>query len=527
MACFALMLSATAARCQTYGGIFAQDGIMEHGGIVIDSFDSSDPNHCIWQTNAVFRANYFSPGINYGIWSNTLSYVSNSFPSRTADVTVFAYSNVVDLLGSTKIAGYLATGPGGTLALSGSASIGDLAWVFTPSGGGNQIGIEPGHWIQNANINFPSYPLPVPRNSWQNTWTNIPALGLGSQIKIGGVWTNSAGVWSYVGGTRITNTTGAGFNIDGINYQYVITNRLQNTNWVYYSINQLSHGQSLFIDAQYVVLYLTNGISYQNYDTLTVNTNADVQIWTTGNISATALSVINNMTGYAHAFSVYDVAGYPISVSLGGKAAATGYYYLPSSTLSFNGGGDFVGAIVCSNLNDNGGMNIHFDDSLGGLLPPWIIQQPTNQIVPLGSNATFSVSAGGSSLGYQWFFSQGKVSNSIPGAVDSSLTLTNVQLTDAGDYSVVVTNLTGSAVSPRVSLVVYTNAAATLSGAFNPTNGGFQFYVSGVTGLDYTLEASTNLVDWVPLWTNASPFSYTETNTEAYPQRFYRSIFIP
>jgi hypothetical protein len=107
------------------------------------------------------------------------------------------------------------------------------------------------------------------------------------------------------------------------------------------------------------------------------------------------------------------------------------------------------------------------------------------------------------------------------------LAITNVQFTNEGLYGVVVTNSLGSVTNYPVSLTVYTNAAATLSGTLNPTNGEFQFNVSGVAGLDYTLEASTNLVDWVPLWTNASPFSFTETNTEAYPQRFYRSVFIP
>src|SRR6516162_3345526 len=89
VACFCLMLSATAARCQ-YGGILTQAGVTFSGTLTVDSFDSSDPKHSIWQPNAVYRLNYFSPGIKYGTWSNSLSYVSNSFPSRTANVTVFA-----------------------------------------------------------------------------------------------------------------------------------------------------------------------------------------------------------------------------------------------------------------------------------------------------------------------------------------------------------------------------------------------------------------------------------------------------
>lgn len=363
------ILVQTAATSQLAGGVVAQDGVTEHGGIVVDSWDSSTNIHSIWQSNYVFRANYFSRGMSYGLWSNSLSYVSNSYPSRTANVCVFTDSNAVDVIGNTTIAGYLQTGPNGTATLNGNTSVGDLAWCFTSSGGKNQTGLESGHWEEDANMNFHSYPLPVPTNTWQSTWTNVPSPASGSAIKIGGIWWYTNSVWTNIGGTYYTNT-GSGFNIGGTTYNYVITNRLQNTNYVYYSMGQLAHGQSLFVDAQYVVLYLTNGITYQSHDTLTVNTNADLQVWSTGNISTTAQSVINNFGNYTHAFSVYDVAGTPISVSLGGGATATGYYYLPSSTLSFNGGGDFVGAIICYSIDDGGGMNIHFDQSLSTYLPP-------------------------------------------------------------------------------------------------------------------------------------------------------------
>jgi hypothetical protein len=115
---------------------------------------------------------------------------------------------------------------------------------------------------------------------------------------------------------------------------------------------------------------LTNGISYSSHDVLAVNTNADVQIWSTGNISTTAQSIINNFGNYTHAFSIYDVAGTPISVSLHGGSAVTGYYYLPSSTLTFTGGGDIAGAVVCYSISIGGGTDIHFDESLKTFLTP-------------------------------------------------------------------------------------------------------------------------------------------------------------
>ena len=46
-----------------------------------------------------------------------------------------------------------------------------------------------------------------------------------------------------------------------------------------------------------------------------------------------------------------------------------------------------------------------------------------------------------SPLAYQWYFG----SNSIPGATNTLLTLTNVGFAQAGNYSVVITNAYGSA----------------------------------------------------------------------------------
>ncbi|HUE37073.1 MAG TPA: hypothetical protein VMO20_06755 [Candidatus Acidoferrum sp.] len=362
-----ILVKTSAVSITGSSGVIAQDGVTTSGGVTIDSWDSSSSLHSIWQSNYLYRANYFSSGTPYGLWSNSLSFVSNSYPSRTAQVYVFTDTNFITMSGNATVAGYLETGPGGAETMSGNSTVGDLAWCFGPTGtGGGSTGVEPGHYDEDANLNFHSKQLPIPTNSWQTTWTNIPSPANGSAIKIGGIWWFTNNVWTNIGGAYYTNT-GSGFNIRGVTYGLVITNRLQNTNYVYYSANSLS--QSLFVDAQYVVLYLTNGWSYSGQTTFTLNTNADIQVWTTGNISVSGQAVINNYGNYTHAFSIFDVAGHPISVSLTGNGAATGSYYLPSSTLGFSGGGnsgDFVGAVVCYTINDSGHMNIHFDQSLGG-----------------------------------------------------------------------------------------------------------------------------------------------------------------
>ena len=70
-----------------------------------------------------------------------------------------------------------------------------------------------------------------------------------------------------------------------------------------------------------------------------------------------------------------------------------------------------------------------------------ITSQPTNLVVYIGGNATFGVTAGGSSpFTYQWSCN----GTNIAGATNNSLSLTNVQPSKAGSYAVVVSNAVGA-----------------------------------------------------------------------------------
>lgn len=84
-------------------------------------------------------------------------------------------------------------------------------------------------------------------------------------------------------------------------------------------------------------------------------------------------------------------------------------------------------------------------------VPPAITAQPQSQTVPAGANVTFSVAATGTApLSYQWRLA----GTNLPGATASSLTRTNVQLADAGNYSVEVANSAGSVTSQDAILTV-------------------------------------------------------------------------
>jgi hypothetical protein len=81
--------------------------------------------------------------------------------------------------------------------------------------------------------------------------------------------------------------------------------------------------------------------------------------------------------------------------------------------------------------------------------------------VVVGGSATFSVGAtGGSTLSYQWNFNGSPIS----GATGSSYTVSNVQASDAGTYTVTITDADGSTTSAAASLTINSGVLTTRLG---------------------------------------------------------------
>ena len=158
------------------------------------------------------------------------------------------------------------------------------------------------------------------------------------------------------------------------------------------------------------------------------------------------------------------------------------------------------------------------------LLPPTIAAQPTNVTALAGGNETFTVIANGTGpLNYQWTLNN----TNLTDATNLTLALIGLTTDQAGVYSVTVTNLAGSVTSSNAILSVYSSTVPALSGLSFDADNNFSFTVAGVPGFNYAVQSSTNLVDWLPLLTNTSPFTFTDTNTAGFQQQFYRSIYSP
>jgi hypothetical protein len=91
---------------------------------------------------------------------------------------------------------------------------------------------------------------------------------------------------------------------------------------------------------------------------------------------------------------------------------------------------------------------------------PTFTTQPSNQTAYTGGAASFTAEATGSSvISYQWK----KNGTAITGATSGTLTLANVQTSDAGSYSVLATNSDGSTSSVIAQLTVVTSVPPSIT----------------------------------------------------------------
>jgi hypothetical protein len=151
-----------------------------------------------------------------------------------------------------------------------------------------------------------------------------------------------------------------------------------------------------------------------------------------------------------------------------------------------------------------------------------LIKPLTNLVAMVGQTNTFkAIATGGSHLSYQWKFN----GTNLTSATGSALTLSKITTNQAGIYSVTASDGSGST-SRAATLTVYATAAAKLAPATH-VSGQYALTVAGVPGYKYVVQASTNLINWVPMQTNTAPFTFVDTNAGKFRQRFYRSVYAP
>jgi gliding motility-associated-like protein len=171
-------------------------------------------------------------------------------------------------------------------------------------------------------------------------------------------------------------------------------------------------------------------------------------------------------------------------VKLINGAQAKNVYWMVDGAVTINDYSVFQGTIICNNgaMNLNTNMTIYgraltTTGALGtaaitaivppgcGNLPQQITTPPVNQVVCLGDSVSFTVSASGAGITYQWRRGNINLVNfgNISGVTTATLTINPVTLLDAAnDYNVIIGGPFGPTdTSSNVSLTVNTPPAIT------------------------------------------------------------------
>jgi hypothetical protein len=139
--------------------------------------------------------------------------------------------------------------------------------------------------------------------------------------------------------------------------------------------------------------------------------------------------------------------------------------------------------------------------------PVSITADPSPVMAYIGGSATFTASVAGSPpFFYQWQFNGADIS----GATNAAYTLSNIQSTNAGDYSVVVSNLVPSTATSGAATLSLNQPPQFGSSVYLGPGNGFQLNFTGPAGTGYSIYTSTNAAltpvstTWTKLTTGAT-----------------------
>lgn len=148
---------------------------------------------------------------------------------------------------------------------------------------------------------------------------------------------------------------------------------------------------------------------------------------------------------------------------------------LTLSNITLDDAGDYSVNIV----NSNGAATSLNAALIPFFEPPQIAEHPSDRTNTCGETATFNITATGSQpLSYQWWFE----GSTIPDATNATLTLSNLVTSQAGGYSVVVTNQAGAVTSTVAQLTVLVDPPLITSAlqAFGRQGANFSYKINAI-----------------------------------------------
>jgi hypothetical protein len=272
-----------------FGGTMAAKVNVDFKGNMVetDGFDSLDPNY---STNG-----FYDP------------------MKRKASGDIATTAGVINVQ-NANIMGTMYTGPQGSYSVGANGSVGDVPWV---QGGNN--GVQPGHYKNDLNIDFPEVLAPYS-----------------------------------------TGVAPAGKTIGGTNYTWA----LGNSDYYYDQKATFKTGDIILVTGSQARLYVTSDFLMQGSSSIVIAPGASLELYVGG--ANSTITSINN-AGNCSTFKYYGLPG-NTSFGLTGNDAFLGTVYAPNATFTLGGGGnntiDYQGACAVSLIKINGHFKFHFDENL-------------------------------------------------------------------------------------------------------------------------------------------------------------------
>jgi hypothetical protein len=175
--------------------------------------------------------------------------------------------------------------------------------------------------------------------------------------------------------------------------------------------------------------------------------------------------------------------------------------------------------------------------------PPVFVVQPLGTAVQNGGTAILTSTAVSiSSMSFNWLYNGRKITPdgtnftiinvAVPlvGTV-STLTINHFDASKSGAYAAQVANGVGSVTSSPATVVVVASTVSSVVNILTSGTGmtiqGFVLHLSGPSGSNYVIQASTDLKTWTPIFTNTAPtgaITCTDAAALHMPLRYYRAL---
>jgi hypothetical protein len=158
-------------------------------------------------------------------------------------------------------------------------------------------------------------------------------------------------------------------------YNLYTTNAISTTNYYdhvittgdYYTTDDM-HGSIIVTgDAR---LVLPNGLSMSGNDQITIAPGGSLKMFVDGASCTVGGKGILNQAGYAEDF-ILECTDNVKTVTFNGNGEFIGALVAPEADMTMNGGGhlnnDFIGAVMMNSIGMNGHFSFHYDEALGRL----------------------------------------------------------------------------------------------------------------------------------------------------------------